>query len=233
MSAGVLVELRGVSVWHGDDVALSGVDLAVAPGERLAILGPNGGGKSTLVRTVLGLVRPRSGSVVWPRPRRALRLGYVPQFPAFDRSFPIRVRDLIGHGRLRAASGDRRGGGGDEKAAIALWLERLGLGALADAYLTELSGGELKRALIARALVGEPELLVLDEATASLDESSRRSFWRLLAELPASTAILLATHDLAPATFVPTRALLVDRTVVDLPLDGLHTHPLLCGHGHD
>lgn len=140
MSAGVLVELRGVSVGHGDDVALSGVDLSVAAGDRLAILGPNGGGKSTLVRAVLGLVRPGSGSVVWSRPRRALRLGYVPQFPAFDRSFPIRVRDLIAHGRLRHGSGDRRGGGGAEEAVIALWLERLDLGALGDAYLTELSG---------------------------------------------------------------------------------------------
>ena len=109
---------------------------------------------------------------------------------------------------------------------------RLDLGPLRRAYLTELSGGELKRALVARALVAEPELLVLDEPTAALDEPSRRAFWTLLAGLPEKTAIVLATHDLDPETFLPVRAALVDRRLEALEVGGLHAHPLVCGHGH-
>jgi zinc transport system ATP-binding protein len=226
-----LVELSRVSYRFGADVVLDEVDLRLAEGERLALLGPNGGGKSTLVRLLLGLLRPATGTIVR---RPGLRLGYVPQFPAFDRQFPVRVEEMILQGRLRdrrrmrplaaTAEVDRRLA--DEMVA------RLDLGLLRRAYLTELSGGEMKRALVARALVAEPDLLVLDEPTAALDEPSRRAFWTLLAGLPPKTAIVLATHDLDPETFLPLRAALVDRRLEPLELEGLHAHPLVCGHGH-
>jgi zinc transport system ATP-binding protein len=226
-----LVALRRVTFRFGADVVLEEIDLELAEGDRLALLGPNGGGKSTLVRLVLGLLRPAAGTL---KRRAGLRLGYVPQFPAFDRHFPVRVEEMILQGRLRdrrrlrpfAATGPRDRGLADEVIA------RLDLGALRRAYLDELSGGEMKRALVARALVAEPDLLVLDEPTAALDEPSRRAFWALLAGLPEKTAIVLATHDLAPGTFLPKRAALVDRRLEPLPLDGLHAHPLVCGHGH-
>ncbi len=226
-----LVRLAGVGYRFGGDVALEGVDLELTAGERLAVLGPNGGGKTTLLGLLLGLRAPSSGKIERASARRSLRLGYVPQFPAFDRNFPIRVEEMVLEGRLRER---RRAAtsGAESRAAVAALLARLDLTALAQAYLTELSGGELKRALVARALVAEPELLVLDEPTASLDEASRRALWEILAALPAGTTIVLATHDLAPETFRPTRAILVDRGVEELPLDGLHSDPLLCGHGH-
>lgn len=226
-----LVELRSVSYRFGADVVLDEIDLRLAEGERLALLGPNGGGKSTLVRLLLGLLRPASGTIE-RRPR--LRLGYVPQFPAFDRHFPVRVEEMILQGRLR----DRRrllprsSSGTRDRHLVDEVVARLDLGPLRRAYLTELSGGELKRALVARALVAEPELLVLDEPTAALDEPSRRAFWTLLAGLPEKTAIVLATHDLDPETFLPVRAALVDRRLERLEVGGLHAHPLVCGHGH-
>jgi zinc transport system ATP-binding protein len=227
----VLVRFSGVGFRFGGDVALAGVDLALAAGERLVVLGPNGGGKTTLLGLLLGLREPSSGRADRLAARRPLRLGYVPQFPAFDRNFPVRVEEMVAEGRLR----ERRRGAtsaSEGRAAVASILERLDLAPLAGAYLSELSGGELKRALVARALVAEPELLVLDEPTASLDESSRRALWEILAALPATTTIVLATHDLAPGTFRPTRAILVDRGVEELSLAGLHSDPLLCGHGH-
>lgn len=226
-----LVRLQGVSFRFGADVVLEGIDLSLTEGDRLALLGPNGGGKSTLVRLLLGLLAPASGRL---DRRPGLRLGYVPQFPAFDRHFPVRVEEMILQGRLRdrrrlrpfAATAPR------DRARVDEVVARLDLGTLRRAYLDELSGGEMKRALVARALVAEPDLLVLDEPTAALDEPSRRAFWLLLAGLPERTAIVLATHDLAPATFVPKRAALIDRRFEALDLAGLHAHPLVCGHGH-
>jgi len=226
-----LVRLRAVGFRFGADVVLEGIDLALAAGERLALLGPNGGGKSTLVRLLLGLLRPAVGTLVR---RPGLRLGYVPQFPAFDRHFPVRVEEMILQGRLRDRNRFRpfREAGPRDRELLTEVVGRLGLGALRRAYLDELSGGEMKRALVARALIAEPELLVLDEPTAALDEPSRRTLWALLAELPKSTAIVLATHDLAPETFAAQRAVLVDRRLEALDLAGLHAHPLVCGHGH-
>ncbi len=232
-----LVELRGVSYRYGADLALERIDLTLAPGDRLALLGPNGGGKSTLVRLLLGLLRPTTGTILR---RSSLRLGYVPQSPAFDRDFPVRVEEMVLQGRLRdrrrlwtgAAAGDRARRNRRDRRLVDEVVERLELGNLRRAYLAELSGGELKRALVARALVTEPDLLVLDEPTAALDEPSRRAFWELLAALPAETAIVLATHDLAPGSFAAQRAVLVDRRLEALELGGLHAHPLICGHGH-
>ena len=215
-----------MSYRFGVDVALAEIDLAVAAGDRLVLVGPNGGGKSTLVRLILGLIAPAGGRI---ERRAAIRLGYVPQFPTFDRQFPMRVAEMVLEGRLTA---HRRRFSSADRTAAAAALERLDLVALRRAYLPELSGGELKRALVARALVAEPELLVLDEPTASLDEASRRALWTLVRELPPETAVLLATHDLAPGTFAPTRAALVDRRLEPLPVEGLHESPLLCGHTH-
>jgi zinc transport system ATP-binding protein len=227
-----LVEARGAGYRFGADVALAGVDLAIDDGDRLVVLGPNGGGKTTLARLLLGLRRPSEGEVRWRVPRRGRRFGYVPQFPSFDRGFPLRVAEMVRLGRL---GGRRplRGWTSDDRAAVARRLAELDLEDLAAAHLSELSGGELKRALIARALVGEPDLLVLDEPAASLDEPSRRRLWQTVASLPAATAVVLVTHDLAPGTFVAGRAVLVDRGLSTVDLAGLHAHPLLCGHGHD
>jgi zinc transport system ATP-binding protein len=225
----VVVEARGLGYRYGADVALAGVDLAVARGERLVILGPNGGGKSTLVRLLLGLLRPDRGEVRWRLPRRSRRLGYVPQAPSFDRGFPLRVEEMVRLGRLGGRRPFDRWSRADHQ-AVTSRLAELELEPLAGAYLSELSGGELRRALVARALVGEPDFLVLDEPTASLDEPSRRRLWATIAALPAATAVVLVTHDLAPGTFRPTRAVLVDRRLEEVPLDGLHAHPLLCGH---
>lgn len=227
-----LVEALGLGFRYGADVALADVDLAIDDGERLVVLGPNGGGKSTLVRLLLGLLRPHAGEIRWRAPRATRRFGYVPQFPAFDRGFPLRVEEMVRLGRLRG----RRPLGRwrrDDHEAVARRLEELDLGALGAAYLSELSGGELKRALVARALVGDPDFLVLDEPAASLDEASRRRLWRTVAALPDATVVVLVTHDLAPGTFAPTRAVLVDGTLSPIALDGLHAHPALCGHGHD
>lgn len=222
------IELVGVSARYGGDLAVAEIDLCLHAGDRLVLVGPNGGGKSTLVKLLLGLLPPSAGRIVRDP---TLRPGYVPQFPTFDRQFPMRVGEMVLEGRLSDAGWLRPYAAADRAAAEEA-IERLDLGELRRAYLSELSGGELKRALLARAWVARPDLLVLDEPTASLDEPSRRALWKLIGELPAATAVVLATHDLAPATFLPNRAALVDRTLEPVALEGLHDHPFLCGHAH-
>ncbi len=155
----------------------------------------------------------------------------MPQFPAFERGFPLRVDEMVLQGRLRDRPPLARYTAADRQQVETL-LAALDLADVRQAYLSELSGGQLKRALVARALVAEPNLLVLDEPAASLDESSRRALWRLTAALPEATTVLVVTHDLAPQTFAPSRAVLVDTHLEELPVGDLHAHPAVCGHGH-
>jgi len=228
--AQTLVRLVEVDVRYEDDLVLAGVNFLVERGERVVVLGPNGGGKTTLLNLLLGLRRPNRGRVertpAWPRLGKA----YVPQFPAFDRNFPVRVEEMVEQARLRF--GRARESPADA-AIVERQLERLDLLDLRGAYLTELSGGELKRALVARALAAEPELLVLDEPTASLDERSRRLLWELVGGLDDATTVVLATHDLAPSTFAASRAVVIDRRLTELGPEALDGHALLCGHVHE
>lgn len=204
------LRLHGAEVRHGRDVALQGVDLQVEPGERLAVMGPNGGGKTTLVRLLLGLERLAAGrreGTRWPR-----RPALAPQVPGFDRGFPATVAAVVAASAPGSPT-ERR-----ERAAAAL--ADFGLEHLARAYLSELSGGELKRVLLARAFAADPDFLVLDEPTAGLDGRSRERLWQRLARLDPAVTVILVTHETPLPSFVPTRSLWVDRRVETLPEAG-------------
>lgn len=166
----------------GQDV-LSAVTLGLDPKEIVTILGPNGSGKSTLLRALLGILPLAGGSI---RRQPGLRIGYVPQRLAIDRSMPITVRRFLSL-PVRA----------DDKAAIAA-LERVGMAGYAAAQMTALSGGQLQRVLLARALLGQPQVLMLDEPTQGLDQQGEAAFYRLIETVRAETgaAILMVSHDL-------------------------------------
>jgi zinc transport system ATP-binding protein len=184
------VELGGVTV-------LDGVTLSVCKGDFLGIVGPNGGGKTTLLRVILGLEKASGGSVSvfgalpgsFPE-----RVGYVPQRLFFDREFPISVRELVLMGRLSKKKLFQHYNRIDrEKADAALCMA--GLERLAERRIGALSGGELQRALIARALAGEPELLLLDEPTASVDPQMKTTIYDLLDNQKKKLTIVLVSHD--------------------------------------
>jgi zinc transport system ATP-binding protein len=194
---GALVEVRDVTFGYGREVVLDHVSLAIEPHDFLAVIGPNGGGKTTLLKAILGLVRPWSGEVVFhlssgndPRGR----LGYVPQFSTFDRDFPLRIADMVLMGRLGRRS-VLRPYSREDRAAAGRAIERLGLTGIARSHASEVSGGQLQRALIARALVSEPEVLFLDEPTASIDAESRETLRELLEDLNRTVPIVVVTHD--------------------------------------
>lgn len=188
-----LLEVRGVTVRVGGLALIQDVDLEIHPGQVHVLMGPNGGGKSTLLRAVLGQV-PFQGDIQL-RFRGSGRIGYVPQTFAFDRLAPLTVRDFLTLGLqrtpvwlwVRAAT----------RARLAPVLERTGLVGHADRRLGALSGGEVQRALLARALLQDPELLVLDEPSRGLDPAGDSLLDAVLADLRTTGrgAALLVTHD--------------------------------------
>jgi len=182
--------------------ALRDVSLSLAPSEFVALVGPNGSGKSTLLRLLLGLLRPRQGRVeMFGGPPTALRdrsrLGYVPQRSHLAPELPATVREVVAGGRLSTGRWWRRSGPAD-RAAVDHALTAVALTDLAGRPITDLSGGQQQRALIARALVSDPELLILDEPIAGVDAESQRLFRNSLVHLVAEhrTAILLVSHEL-------------------------------------
>ena len=203
--------------------ALESVSLEILSDDFLALVGPNGGGKTTLLKLLLGLLRPWQGEVVRRLSPRGGALGYVPQFSTFDKHFPLRVLDAVLMGRL-GLRGMLRRDRPEDVAAARRALERLGTLHLAEAQIGELSGGELQRVLIARALAGEPEVLLLDEPTAAVDAASRR----LLAEVNREIPVVVVTHDPSAIASRVTRVALVDRRLSWLSPEEIHH--LHCHH---
>jgi len=184
---------------HG--VVLRGASAQLLPGQAVALLGPNGSGKSTLLKVVLGLLEPLGGRVeVLGAPpsrlnRRQHQIGYVPQLRDVDRAFPLTVFELAMMGRAGRLGLLRRPGRRD-RALVTEALERVGLDELAGRPFGQLSGGQQQRAFLARAIVQEPDLLVLDEPAAGVDEENRGRIGTLLDELRAQgMPMLIATHD--------------------------------------
>ena len=192
------LDLHDVSLTFRGVPVLESVSLTLEAGEYLAILGPNGGGKTTLLKVVLGLLEPDRGSVrVFGEPpaRARGRIGYVPQCFQFDLDFPIRVLDVVLMGRLGRARLLRGVSRKDREIAFAM-LAKVEMADMADRQIGKLSGGQLQRVLIARALALEPDLLLLDEPMASLDERIGHSVWELLGELSKTLTVILVSHDI-------------------------------------
>ena len=178
-----LLQASDISVALGGVLVLDRVSLAVEPGEIVTVLGPNGSGKSTLLRALLGIVPLSGGSV---GREAGLRLGYVPQRLGFDASLPMTVRRFLSL-PLRV---------GDREASAAL--QRVGLEDVGLRQMSALSGGQLQRVLLARALLASPQLLVLDEPTQGLDQPGEAAFYRLIEEVRRETGagVLMVSHDL-------------------------------------
>ncbi|MDW4498851.1 metal ABC transporter ATP-binding protein [Sulfitobacter sp. D35] len=178
-----LVSVANLSVGYGGHTVLRNVSLTVAPGEIVTVVGPNGSGKTTLLRALIGAVSPASGRITQ---KPGLRIGYVPQKLHIDPTLPMTVSRFL---RLPgAASHD----------ACLRALDRAGVSNLSERQMSSLSGGQMQRVLLARALIGDPALLLLDEATQGLDQPGSAAFYRQIEDVRNQTgcAILMISHEL-------------------------------------
>ncbi len=190
----MLVRLEKVTIGYGGVPLLDDVTLEVARGDFLAIVGPNGGGKTTLLRTLLGVLRPIAGKREQPAP---LRVGYVPQRDHVDALWPLTARQVAMMGRYRLL-GPGHGPGPFDREKVAAAMRRVGIADLALRPFRTLSGGQRQRTLIARALAADPELLALDEPTNGMDPAAELSALDILRELHRSEtlAVVMVSHRL-------------------------------------
>lgn len=198
MEESTVVNIQGLSFLYTDTFILEDISLRVQQGEFLAIFGPNGGGKTTLLKLLLGFLKPSRGKVEIfgknPVSARPL-IGYVPQILRFDRQFPVSVLELVLMGSLSHLSPlGTFPKGIKEKAYEAL--QMVNMHAHAEKAFGTLSGGQAQRVLLARAIMGNPKLLLLDEPIASVDQEAEEEIYRVLLQLKKETTILMVTHDL-------------------------------------
>ncbi len=209
-----LVSLKKVTVRYDDYTALEDASLDIYPDDFLGIIGPNGGGKTTLVKAILNTIS-HSGEIAYSPTlfEQGHRLiGYLPQQSEFDRSFPISVMEVVLSG-LQAEKGVlKRYTAADRKRAMAL-LEMAGIKDIAERQISEISGGQMQRALLCRAVILEPKLLILDEPTNFVDNQFENELYTLLHRLNERMAIVMVSHDLGTITSVVKSIVCVNRTV--------------------
>jgi len=213
-----VVNFEQVTFSYQHTPVLKDVSLRVNEGEFVGIIGPNGGGKTTLLKLMMGFLKPTSGSIqiFGNQPLNSLKsIAYVPQTARFDRQFPISVMELVLSGRLSKLPWYGQYSQIDKVKAIEA-LERVGLAKLHGSTFGNLSGGQAQRALIARALVSEPKLLLLDEPTASVDAEAEADIYKILESLKGEMTMIMVTHDLAAVVNKLERVILVQGGAISL-----------------
>lgn len=216
----VPIQIDNLSFSYGPVSVLENANVSIQDKEFISVVGPNGGGKTTLLKIMLGLLTPQSGSVsVFGEPPETGRkqIGYLPQYTSLDAKFPVTALDVVLMGRLGITAKLGFYNKTDHQVARAM-LERVGLGKLSSRPLSALSGGQQQRVLIARALVSEPNLLLLDEPTSSLDDYVEQELFDLLQELNKELTIVVVSHDVAYVSRYVEKVICVNRAV--------HTHPV-------
>ncbi|MDR2682530.1 MAG: ATP-binding cassette domain-containing protein [Dysgonamonadaceae bacterium] len=187
----VLVDIEHVSAGYQGEKVVDDVSFRICEQDFWGITGPNGGGKTTLIKVILGLLPPLSGTVRFADKQLKNRIGYMPQTHLIDRKFPILVSEVIASGLCseKSLTADRK------KERVRETIQSMGLDAIAAKPIGELSGGQLQRTLLARAIINRPELLILDEPNAYIDNAFETYFYDLLQEMNRTTAIVLISHD--------------------------------------
>jgi zinc transport system ATP-binding protein len=188
----VLVDIWNLSAGYNGNIVLRDVSLQIYRQDFLGIIGPNGGGKTTLVKAILGLVKLYSGKIVFEDNGLKDRIGYMPQISLIDKKFPILVSEVVESGLVSQKGLSKI----VKKEKIQSIIRKLEMENIAGKSIGELSGGQLQRTLLARAIINDPELLILDEPSSYVDQRFESRFYSILQEINRKTAIVLISHDI-------------------------------------
>ena len=236
-----IVSLRNVSVNYDSTIALEGVSLDIYPSDFLGVIGPNGGGKTTLAKAILETI-PYNGEVKFSSALTDCEhrlIGYLPQQSEFDRSFPITVIDVVMSG-LQAKKGLLGRYTADDRRRAMELLEMTEIAEIANRQISEISGGQMQRALLCRAIILEPKLLILDEPTNFVDNHFENELYTLLKRLNERMAIVMVSHDIGTISSVVKSIVCVNRTVhrhdsniiTAEQLENYHCPIQIISHGH-
>jgi zinc transport system ATP-binding protein len=187
----IIIDIQNLNAGYDDNIVLKDVSLKIYENDFLGIIGPNGGGKTTLIKAILGLIKPFSGNIVSDTNLK-YRIGYMPQIHLIDRKFPILVSEVISSGLIA----NKHISKSEKKEKVNAVIRKMDIEAIAGNAINELSGGQLQRTLLARAVVNDPALLILDEPNSYVDKRFESRFYHLLQEINEKTAIVLVSHDI-------------------------------------
>ena len=209
-----IVSLKNVTVKYGSYTAIESANLEIFEGDFIGIIGPNGGGKTTLIKTILGSV-PYSGEItlsptLFDNGRRLI--GYLPQQTTFDRQFPISVIEVVLSGLQSQKGFSRRYKTAERNKALQL-LDNMGISSIADRQIGEISGGQMQRVLLCRAIIAEPKLLILDEPTNFVDKRFESELYDILRELNKQMTIVMVSHDVHNISSAVKSIVCVNRTI--------------------
>jgi len=207
------IEIKNLTAGYHNETVVENITCTIYEGDFFGIIGPNGGGKSTLLKSILGLIKPQKGTItIYQKPPAQMRtmIGYVPQYAEYDRDYPISVMDVVLMGR-RNIRGYHPRYTKEDKTETVQALKTVHMDKYLQRHISELSGGQRQRVFIARALVSHPKILLLDEPTASIDKESQDSFYTLLQTLNKEMTILLVTHDIGVISSYVSRVACLNR----------------------
>ena len=237
-----IIQINGLCAGYDDKTVLNQVDLAVYEKDFLGIIGPNGGGKTTLIKCILGLHQPSQGSIRFYKDGQEIpdmNMGYLPQYNTIDKKFPISVYEVILSGLSKQKSIFRRYSK-EQHEQVRQMIARMGLEGMEERSIGSLSGGQLQRALLGRALVSNPEVVILDEPNTYIDKRFEAKLYSLLEEINKERAIILVSHDIGTVLKNVKTIACVNETVhyhphTEVPTEWLEEHfgcPIeMLGHG--
>lgn len=238
-----IIQLKHIEAAYDEKKVLTDVNLTVYDKDFLGIIGPNGGGKTTLIKVILGLLKPQSGEIHFFKDGKAvneIKMGYLPQYNNIDKKFPISVYDVILSGLSKQKSLIQRFSK-EQHRKVTETISRMGLEGLEKRAIGQLSGGQLQRALLGRAIISEPDVVILDEPNTYIDKRFEAKLYKLLEEINCDRAIILVSHDIGTVLQNVKTIACVNETLdyhpdTELPTEWLEEHfgcPIeMLGHGN-